>query len=176
MNEDAALEVVDNLRGLVSAAADSEKVRACRRRTGHSLIQLATACTLKERNAVSKKRVFVSFDFDNDKTLKDFLIGQARLDDSPFDVADHSLKEAQPEKDWENKARAVISRSDVFIVMLGPKTKHASGVLKEVKMARDLDKPHFQIIGYRDGDASWAVPGAGRTYRWGWDNLKKLLA
>lgn len=125
---------------------------------------------------MSKKRVFVSFDFDNDKTLKDFLIGQARLDDSPFDVADHSLKEAQPERDWEVKARAAISRSDVFIVMLGPKTRYASGVLKEVRMAQQLHKPHFQIIGYRDGGASWAVPGAGRTYRWDWGNLKKLLA
>lgn len=26
---------------------------------------------------MAKKRVFVSFDFDNDKVLKDFIIGQA---------------------------------------------------------------------------------------------------
>ena len=41
---------------------------------------------------MTKKKVFVSFDFDNDKVLKDFLIGQAKLEDSPFEVADHSLK------------------------------------------------------------------------------------
>ena len=123
-----------------------------------------------------KKRVFVSFDFDNDKTLKDFIVGQARLPDSPFDVADHSLKEAQPDRAWQAKARAAISRSEVFIVMLGPHTRTASGVLKEVKMAQDLRKKRFQIIGYRDGYDSWAVPGAGRTYRWNWDTLKKLLA
>ena len=123
-----------------------------------------------------KKRVFVSFDFDNDKTLKDFIVGQARLPDSPFEVADHSLKEAQPERDWEAKARAAISRSEVFIVMLGPRTRSASGVLKEVKMAQDLQKKSFQVIGYRDGSETWAVLGAGRTYRWNWDNLKKLLA
>lgn len=125
---------------------------------------------------MAKTRVFVSFDFDNDKTLKDFLVGQAKLPDSPFEVADHSLKEAQPERDWETKARAAISRSEVFIVMLGPATRTASGVLKEVKMANELEKRRFQIIGYTDGSATWAVPGAGRTYRWGWDNLKKLLA
>ncbi len=67
---------------------------------------------------MAKKRVFVSFDFDNDKTLKDFIVGQARLPDSPFEVADHSLKEAQPERDWQAKARTAISRSEVFIVML----------------------------------------------------------
>ncbi len=59
--------------------------------------------------------------------------------------------------------------------MVGPKTYQASGVLKEVKMARDLDKQIVQIIGYKDGDYT-AVPDAGRLYRWNWDNLKKLLA
>ena len=52
-----------------------------------------------------KKRVFISFDFDNDKVLKDFLIGQSKLPDSPFEVSDWSLKEAAPEKNWEEKAR-----------------------------------------------------------------------
>ena len=125
---------------------------------------------------MAKKRVFVSFDFDNDKTLKDFMIGQARLPDSPFEVADHSLKEAQPERNWQAKARAAISRSEVFVVMLGPRTRTASGVLKEVRMAQELQKRRFQIIGYNRGSAMWAIPGAGRTYRWNWNNLKTLLA
>jgi hypothetical protein len=125
---------------------------------------------------MAKKRVFVSFDFDNDKTLKEFIIGQARLPDSPFEVADHSLKESQPEKDWERKAKQAISRAEVFIAMLGPQTKRASGVLKEVKMANDLGKMRFQMIGYKNGKSEWAVPGGGRTYLWNWENLKKLLS
>jgi hypothetical protein len=124
---------------------------------------------------VSKTRVFVSFDFDNDKIIKDFIIGQAKLADSPFDVIDHSLKEAAPERDWEKNARAAIGRCEKFVVMLGPKTAKAPGVLKEIAMAKDLGKTMFQIIGYKDGPADWAVPGAGRTYAWSWDNLKKLL-
>lgn len=50
-----------------------------------------------------KKRVFISFDFDNDKILKEFVIGQAKLPDSPFEVIDQSLKEAAPERSWEEK-------------------------------------------------------------------------
>jgi hypothetical protein len=100
---------------------------------------------------MAKKKVFVSFDFDNDKTLKDFLIGQSKLEDSPFQVTDFSLKEAAPEKEWLDKARAAIGRAEVFIVMLGPKTKKAPGVLKEVKLANELSKTKFQIIGYKDG-------------------------
>ena len=125
---------------------------------------------------MAKKRVFVSFDFDNDKPLKEFIIGQARLPGSPFEVADHSLKESQPEKEWERKARIAISRVEVLIVILGSQTKRASGVLKEVKMANHLGKTRFQIIGYKNGKSEWAVPGGGRTYLWNWDNLKKLLS
>ena len=125
---------------------------------------------------MAKKKVFVSFDFDNDKTLKEFLIGQAKLADSPFEVQDHSLKEAAPEQDWLTKATAAIKRADVFVVMLGPYTKTASGVLKEVKVATELGKTKFQIIGYNNGTEEWAVADGGRTYKWDWENLKKLLA
>lgn len=123
-----------------------------------------------------KTKVFVSYDFDNDKVLKDFIIGQAKLADSPFEVSDHSLKEAAPERDWEIKARAAINRVDKFIVMLGPKTRSASGVKKEVAIAKSLAKLRFQIIGYRDGPRDWAAVDGGVTYSWNWDNLKKLLA
>lgn len=123
---------------------------------------------------MAKKRVFVSFDFDNDKVLKDFIIGQSKLNDSPFEVIDTSLKEAAPMKTWEEKARAAIKRSDLVIVMVGPQTHKAPGVLKEVAMAREEDISIVQVIGYKDGNYT-AVPNAGRLYAWNWENLKKLL-
>jgi hypothetical protein len=124
---------------------------------------------------MTKKKIFFAFDFDNDKTLKEFIIGQAKREDSPFEVIDFSLKEAAPEKEWLDKARAAIGRAEVFIVMLGSKTRNAPGVLKEVKLANELKKTKFQIIGYKDGSEGWAVPGAGSVYRWNWENRKKLL-
>ncbi len=123
-----------------------------------------------------KTRVFVSFDFDNDKVLKNFIIGQAKNADSPFEVSDHSLKEAARQAQWEQKALARIRRADKLIVMLGPRTRYAPGVKKEVAMAQSLGKVRFQIIGYRDGSRDWAVPGGGRTYAWNWESLKRLLA
>ena len=125
---------------------------------------------------MAKTKVFISYDFDNDKILYEFILEQARRSDSPFDISDHSLKEAAPERDWETKARAAINRADKFMVMLGSKTRNAPGVKKEVAMAKSLGKTRFQIIGYRDGSRDWAVPDAGATYSWNWDNLKKLLA
>jgi hypothetical protein len=125
---------------------------------------------------MAKTKVFVSYDFDNDKTLYDLIIGQTRHPDSPFEISNHSLKEAAPERDWEVRARAAISRADKFLVMLGPRTRFASGVKKEVVMATSLGKTRFQVIGYRNGSRDWAVAGGGNTYSWSWDNLKKLLA
>lgn len=122
-----------------------------------------------------KKKVFVSFDFENDRVLKDFIIGQSKNPDSPFEVTDVSLKEAAPEKDWEEKAKAKIKLADIVLVMVGPSTHKASGVLKEVKMANELKKKIIQLIGYKDGNYT-RVEGAGILYSWNWENLKKLLA
>src|SRR5687768_3031228 len=99
---------------------------------------------------MGKKRVFVSFDFDNDRILKEFIVGQAKLPDSPFAIIDTSIKEAAPMKSWEDKARVAIRRSDLVIVMLGPSTYRAPGVLKEVAMAREAGKAIAQIIGYQN--------------------------
>lgn len=123
---------------------------------------------------MAKKRVFVSFDFDNDKILKEFIIGQARLPDSPFEVIDNSLKEAAPMKTWEDKARAAIKRSEIVLVMVGANTSRAPGVLKEVAMARAEGVRIVQIVGYRDTSPT-PVPNAGTLYKWNWENLKKLL-
>jgi hypothetical protein len=124
---------------------------------------------------MAKTKVFVSFDFDHDKVLRDFMIGQAKLPGSPFEVSDYSLKEAAPEATWDRKAQTAIGRADKFIVMLGPRTRSAPGVRKEVAMAVMLGKPRFQIIGYSGGSRAWSVPGGGRTYHWNWDNLEKML-
>lgn len=77
-------------------------------------------------------------------------------------------------KTWEDKAHAAIKRSDIVVVMVGPKTHKAPGVLKEVGMARAEAIPIVQVIGYKDGNYT-AVPNAGRLYSWNWDNMKKLL-
>ena len=123
---------------------------------------------------MAKTKVFVSFDFDNDKALKDFIIGQSKNSDSPFEVVDTSMKEAAPQRDWPDEADSRIKRSDLVLVMVGPATHKAPGVLKEVDMARRNGIPIVQIIGYKDGNYT-AVPNAGRLYSWNWENLKKLL-
>lgn len=122
-----------------------------------------------------KKRVFVSFDFENDKVLKDFFVGQSRHPDTPFEASDWSMKEAAPQRNWERAARRRIKRSDMVVVVAGSKAHKAPGVLKEVKIAREEAIPVIQIIGHKNRRCR-RVPNAGRRYKWTWDNLKKLLS
>ena len=75
-------------------------------------------------------RAFFSFDFDEDQNLKHHMVGQMKLATSPFQAADWSMKEAAPQRNWEHEAEARIKRSDVVVVLVGPKTHQASGVLQ----------------------------------------------
>ncbi len=122
-----------------------------------------------------KKRVFVSFDFGNDKALNDFVIGQSKLDNSPFEVVDCSMKEAAPQDNWTTIAEKKIKSADIVSVIVGSNTYKTPSVLKEVKKARDNGIKIVQIIGYKDKNYT-AVPSAGHLYAWNWDNLKKLLS
>lgn len=124
--------------------------------------------------AATRKKVFISFDFENDKFLKDSLIGQSKLEHSPFEVHDYSLKEASKENEWVEKARKKIEQVDLVIVMLGPSTHKAPGVLKEIAIAQSLKKKIIQLIGYKDSNYK-RIKGAGYLYHWNWENLKKVL-
>ncbi|MCH4236276.1 MAG: TIR domain-containing protein, partial [Bacilli bacterium] len=68
-----------------------------------------------------KKRVFISFDYDHDSDIKGSLVGQAKLDDSPFDIVDLSIKEAIDAR-WKENARRRIKSCDCVIVLCGKYT------------------------------------------------------
>jgi len=123
---------------------------------------------------MAKKRVFISFDYDNDLNLKNLLAGQAKLPDSPFEISDWSLKEAAPEKDWEEKALTKIKRSDIVVVIAGTSTYKANGVKKEVNMARNN---YIKVVQIKPQETNpTRVDNAGVLYDWTWENLKNLLS
>lgn len=120
-------------------------------------------------------RAFVSFDYDHDLVMKGALLAQSKLSDSPFAIADWSIKEASPT--WKSEARSRIRHCDVVIVLCGRHTHTATGVAEELKMAREEGIPYFLLAGYPTGDVttpSTALP-SDKLYKWTWDNLKKLV-
>jgi len=125
---------------------------------------------------MSKKRVFTSFDFDHDEDLRTLLVGQSRNRDSPFEMADWSVKEAMT-GDWESKVRTRIKGCHLMIVICGQHTARAAGVSVELRIAQEEHVPYFLLWG-RSGRTcvrpSAASAGA-KIYRWTWDNLKALI-
>lgn len=121
------------------------------------------------------KRVFVSFDYDYDKALKDFLIGQARNPDSPFEVHDWSIKE--PSADWRKKARQRIRACDVVVVICGEHTHTAEGVAVELNITQEENIDYFLLKGYATKTCTKpATARAGdKMYNWTWENLKLLI-
>lgn len=126
---------------------------------------------------MAKRRVFISFDYDHDVVLKTFLVGQAKLPDSPFELADWSIKE-HIDQDWKSKARGRIRAVDVMAVICGLHTDTATGVSAEVRIAQDEGKPYFLLAGYRDkvNVRPRAANSTDKLYKWTWENLKSLVA
>lgn len=125
---------------------------------------------------MAMKRAFVSFDYDHDDTLKTFLIGQSKHDDTPFELADWSIKEAI-DKNWKDHARKRIKSVDVVIIICGEHTHTASGVSAELAIAQEENVPYFFLKGYANLNCTLPV-GAKTTdklYKWSWDNLKALI-
>ena len=106
-----------------------------------------------------RTRAFLSFDFDNDKALK-------RLHRRSGEIAGFAIRCRRPFPKG-SPAGARLAKRKPTLRFLGQRCS---------SWAQDLEKRRSISIGYRDGSETWAVAGAGRQYRWNWDNLKKLLA
>lgn len=126
---------------------------------------------------MAKPRAFISFDFDHDQDLRNLLVGQSKNPDSPFELADWSVK-APLTGDWLAQVRSKIRACNVVIVICGQWTHTATGINLELKAAQDAGIPYFLLWGRANADckkpnaASWN----DKVYRWTWDNLKALIA
>jgi hypothetical protein len=125
---------------------------------------------------MAKTRTFISFDYDNDESLKHLLVGQSKHADSPFEMADHSIKEAISE-DWKKRARTRIKGVGVVAVICGEKTDTATGVSAELKIAQEEDIPYFLLKGYTNKACvkPASAKSTDKVYTWTWDNLKALV-
>lgn len=120
-------------------------------------------------------KVFISFDYDHDSDCKDLLVLQAKIEKSPFEISDMSIKEAST--DWKDKAQARIKRVDQVIVLCGKYTDSATGVNVELNIARKEGKSYFLLNARPNGTCKkpTAARESDKLYKWTWDNLKKLI-
>lgn len=125
---------------------------------------------------MSKKRVYISFDYDHDEDLKNLLVGQSRLDDSPFEIIDMSIKEAVS-YNWKEYARKRIRSCDTVIVICGLYTNYANGVSEEIRIAQEESVPYFLLHGRKGYQCEKPLSAHyyDQIYQWTWNNIKLLL-
>ncbi len=125
---------------------------------------------------MAKTRVFISFDYDHDSDLKTMLVGQSRLDDSPFEIADWSVKEPLT-GDWKAKVRTRIKQVGVVCVICGEHTDTATGVSVELTIAKEEIKPYFLLWGRANKTCvkPKSASSTDKIYEWTWENLKLLI-
>lgn len=91
------------------------------------------------------RRIFISFVIE-DENLRNFLRGQSRNTNSPFEFVDMFVK--QPwDSQWKIKCRSRIKGCDGMISIITQNTKSARGQIWEINCAQDEGIPLLAIYG-----------------------------
>ena len=123
----------------------------------------------------TKRRVFVSFDVERDRPFKDSFLNQGRKSDATWHATYWSQAYDETDSMWVSTATSHIKQSEAVVVLLGPTTFRAPGVLKEVTIAQILGKSVYQIIPYGAGEPH-IIPNVGQVVRWDWEKVKRVIA
>lgn len=123
---------------------------------------------------MANKRIFISFAVEDVK-YRDFLVGQARNNNSPFEFVDMSVKEPWSDS-WKTRCRIKIKGCDGVIALISKNTMNADGARWEMKCAGEEGIPMLgvQIFSNNYG----VVPPELQGYRvidWTWEGIARFI-
>jgi hypothetical protein len=118
-------------------------------------------------------RAFISFDFDHNEAERNLFVGQAKNSKSPFSIQDWSAKEKMPQSQWEAMVKDKINKCNMLIVLVGKTMASATGVEKEINMAKEQDVPVFGVYVGGANTSSNLPDGLqrNRTVIWDWEKI-----
>ena len=117
-----------------------------------------------------KKVVFIAFAIEDVKQ-RDLLKGQSLNTKSPFEYVDMSVKQPY-DKEWKERVRTRIRRSDGVIVLLSKNSLTSTGQKWEIECAREEKKKIRGIWAYTNDRTD--LTGVN-TKVWTWDNIKDFI-
>ncbi len=122
---------------------------------------------------VVAKRIFIAF-ASEDKYARDFLVGQARGKNSPFEFVDMSVKEPY-ETEWREKVATRIRGCNGVVAILSKNSLQATGQIYEIKTAIAEGKP---LLGVYAQKTDKSKPDAMTDYaciEWSWDGIAGFI-
>jgi hypothetical protein len=122
-------------------------------------------------------RAFISFDFDHNETEKTLFVGQSKNSKTPFSIQDWSAKSSMPQSKWEAIVEEKIKKCNMVIVLVGKYMASATGVKKEIKMAKNNNVPVFGVYVGGANTTSNLPDGLSRTrvVKWEWDKIEEMI-
>jgi hypothetical protein len=120
------------------------------------------------------KVVFIAFAKEDERS-RNLFTGQRLHTGTPFEWTDMSVKEPGS-KEWKEKVRTRLRRSDGVVALISQNTPKATGELWEIQCAVEEKKPLLGIWledGYR---IKPTVMGSAPCKPWPWDNVAKFIS
>ena len=117
-----------------------------------------------------KKVVFVAFAIE-DEHQRDLLKGLSLHPRAPFEFIDMSVKEPY-DRDWKDRVRTRIKRSDGVIVLVSKNSLTSSGQKWEIQCAKEERKPIRGIWAYSTDRTT--IDGVA-TYAWSDANISGFI-
>jgi hypothetical protein len=121
-------------------------------------------------SVADKKVVFIAFAIE-DETQRNFLKGQSLHSRAPFEFIDMSVKQPY-DKDWKDRVRTRIKRSDGVIVLVSKNSSSSSGQKWEIECAKEEKKRLRGIYAYSDDRTT--IEGVN-TFVWNDTNISDFI-
>ena len=120
----------------------------------------------------ASRSVFLSFEFEKDAGKRKDFLHEAGIY-SEFVLEDKSLPAAVHDEKWRKEVKERMKDSDVVIVLLGPDTHNAPGVLDELSLAGEVERPVVQLMPQRQ---NFGLAGKYRAVcKYKWTLVNKML-
>jgi len=120
------------------------------------------------------KRIFISFAAEDD-AYRDFLVGQARNSNSPFEFVDMSVKEPWNDS-WKTRCRTKIRGCDGVIALISKNTMKADGARWEMKCANEEGIPMIGIHVHSEDKGVTPPELTGHSViEWAWSSIASFI-
>lgn len=120
------------------------------------------------------KRVFISFAIE-DQYARDFLVGQSKNENCPFEFVDMSVKEPW-DNEWKTRCRTKIRGCDALIALLSKRTINADGAKWEIFCAKQEGKPVLGVHIHKDNKGPVPTELLGsRVIEWQWNAIAAFI-